>query len=60
MAKTPITKRQKAKLKEHSVHHTPKHMTGMRKAMKKGSTFTEAHIVAKKAKTKQKKKKAKA
>jgi hypothetical protein len=50
MAKTPITKRQKAKLKEHSVHHTPKHMTGMRKAMKKGSTFTEAHIVAKKKK----------
>jgi queuine/archaeosine tRNA-ribosyltransferase len=60
MAKTPITKRQKAKLKEHSVHHTPEHMKGMRKAMKKGSTFTKAHNVAKKAKTKQKKKKAKA
>ena len=60
MKTTPITKRQKNKLKEHSVHHTPEHMKGMRKAMKKGSTFTEAHIVAKKAKTKQKKAKAKA
>jgi len=60
MKTTPITERQKVKLKEHSVHHTPKHMTGMRTAMKKGKTFTEAHIVAKKAKTKTKKKKAKA
>ena len=54
MKTTPITKRQKAKLKEHSVHHTPKHMTGMRNAMKKGSTFTKAHIIAKKKKKKAK------
>lgn len=54
MAKTPITKRQKATLKKHSVHHTPEHMTGMRNAMKKGSTFTKAHIIAKKKKKKAK------
>jgi len=67
MAKTPITKRQQAKLKEHSVHHTPEHMKDMRRAMRSGSTFTESHKIAKKDQTKQtkqtkqkKKKKAKA
>jgi len=50
MVTTPITKRQKTTLKKHSVHHTPKHMTDMHNAMKKGSTFTKAHIIAKKKK----------
>ena len=56
--KTPITKRQKTTLKKHSVHHTPTHMTDMRKAMRSGETFTKAHIAAKKAQTKKKKAKA--
>jgi len=38
-----LTKRQQTALKRHSVHHTAKHMTEMRKAMKEGSTFTTAH-----------------
>jgi len=50
MVTTPITKRQKTTLKKHSVHHTPKHMTDMHNAMKKGSTFTKAHIIAKRKK----------
>jgi len=50
LMKTPITKRQKTTLKKHSVHHTPTHMTDMRNAMKKGSTFTKAHIIAKRKK----------
>ena len=52
MKTTPITKRQQDKLKEHSKHHTPKHMADMRKAMRSGSTFTKAHIIAKKKKAK--------
>ena len=50
MKTTPITKRQEATLKKHSEHHTPKHMADMRKAMRSGSTFTKAHIIAKKKK----------
>tara|TARA_R100001163_G_scaffold64276_1_gene58145 strand:- start:62 stop:223 length:162 start_codon:yes stop_codon:yes gene_type:complete len=38
-----LTERQKSTLKKHSVHHTSKHMTMMRKLMKGGSTFTAAH-----------------
>ena len=38
-----LTERQKNTLKKHSVHHTSKHMTMMRKLMKKGKTFTAAH-----------------
>ena len=37
------TKRQNSALKRHSAHHTKKHMAEMRKLMKKGSTFSEAH-----------------
>jgi len=58
MKTTTITKRQQDKLKEHSKHHTPKHMADMRKAMRSGETFTKAHIAAKKAQTKKKKAKA--
>ena len=34
-----LTKRQKTTLKRHKKHHTAKHMTAMRKAMRKGKTF---------------------
>ena len=38
-----FTKRQELTLKKHSKHHTPKHMAMMKKLMKNGKTFTEAH-----------------
>jgi hypothetical protein len=41
-----LTARQQAALKRHSVHHTAKHMAEMRKSMRAGKTFTEAHRVA--------------
>ena len=41
-----LTKRQKKTMKEHSVHHSEKHMNFMRKLIKEGSTFTEAHTKA--------------
>jgi len=41
--KMSLTQKQKDKLKEHSVHHTPKHMTMMRKLMREGMSFTKAH-----------------
>ena len=37
-----LTKRQKTTLKKHKKHHTAKHMTTMRKAMRKGKSFTQA------------------
>ena len=43
MAQKKLTTRQQNALKQHSVHHTAKHMSEMRKAMKSGSTFTSAH-----------------
>ena len=36
-----LTKRQQATLKKHSVHHTAKHMTEMRKLMRSGKSFTQ-------------------
>tara|TARA_R100001443_G_scaffold99332_2_gene106455 strand:- start:475 stop:627 length:153 start_codon:yes stop_codon:yes gene_type:complete len=41
-----LTQRQTDTLKRHSVHHTQKHMTEMRKLMRKGKTFTESHKIA--------------
>jgi hypothetical protein len=38
-----LTKRQKDTLKKHSFHHTKKHMAEMRKLMRGGKTFTQAH-----------------
>jgi hypothetical protein len=38
-----ITKRQKETLKKHSVHHSKKHMSEMKKAMQLGKTFNQAH-----------------
>ena len=45
-----LTKRQKTTLKKHKKHHTAKHMTTMRKAMRKGKSFTQAHKLAMKKK----------
>ena len=42
----PLTKRQINTLKRHSSHHSAKHMTEMKKHMRKGKTFTEAHKIA--------------
>ena len=39
----PLTMRQKETLKRHSKHHTTKHMTSMKKAMRGGKTFGAAH-----------------
>ena len=44
--KKELTDRQKETLKRHSSHHTAKHMTEMKKHMKKGKTFTQAHKIA--------------
>lgn len=41
--KKSLTKNQEETLKKHSVHHTSKHMSEMRKSMKSGKTFTQAH-----------------
>ena len=43
--KKELTKGQKELMKEHKVHHTPKHMTEMRKLMKKGFCFQQAHDI---------------
>ena len=44
--KKALTKRQEDTLKKHSVHHTKKHMSTMRKLMSEGKTFTESHKMA--------------
>jgi hypothetical protein len=41
--KKSLTKRQTDTLSRHSQHHTAKHMSEMRKQMRSGKTFTEAH-----------------
>ena len=38
-----LTTHQKKKLSEHSVHHTNKHMEFMKRRMRAGDTFTQAH-----------------
>ena len=40
------TDRQKAAMQRHAEHHTKKHMVEMRRLMKVGKTFTEAHKMA--------------
>jgi len=44
---TPLTKKQKDTLKKHSVHHSKKHMDFMKRLMRGGTTFAEAHRRAK-------------
>ena len=41
-----LTKRQKAAMTKHKVHHTAKHMREMTKLMNQGKTFTAAHKLA--------------
>ena len=43
-----LTDKQKTRLKEHSKHHTKKHITEMKKSMRKGISFSKAHMMAKK------------
>mgnify|MGYP003131749741 CR=1 FL=1 len=43
-----ITKRDKKTLKKHSVHHTSKHMSMMRRLMRGGASFSKAHKAAQK------------
>ena len=38
-----LTQRQITALKNHSVHHSPRHMASMRKDMRDGMTFGMAH-----------------
>jgi len=45
---TTLTDKQKKRLREHSKHHTAAHMTRMRKEMRKGVSFSKAHMMAKK------------
>jgi hypothetical protein len=46
--KKTLTARQEAALEKHKVHHTAKHMALMRREMKNGKTFTQAHKMAQK------------
>lgn len=43
-----LTKAQENKLKEHSNHHSKKHINMMKKEMLEGKTFTQAHNKAQK------------
>ena len=43
-----ITKRQQSTLLKHSKHHTKKHMALMRRLMRQGRSFTQAHKTAQK------------
>ena len=38
-----LTALQKSKLKEHSAHHSQKHMEFMKRRMRAGDSFTQAH-----------------
>tara|TARA_R110001583_G_scaffold78145_1_gene212119 strand:+ start:802 stop:975 length:174 start_codon:yes stop_codon:yes gene_type:complete len=41
-----LTKRQQTAMKNHSKHHTAKHIKGMVSAIKSGKTFTQSHKAA--------------
>ncbi len=41
-----LTEAQKKKLEKHSDHHTKKHMDLMKRLMRQGLTFNEAHKIA--------------
>ena len=41
-----LTQRQIDALRRHAPHHTKKHMSEMRKLMKHGKTFGQAHKIA--------------
>ncbi len=44
-----LTEKQKIKLREHSKHHSKKHMALMNQLMKSGKSFAEAHRQAQKS-----------
>ena len=44
--KKNLTERQKVQLKEHSVHHTTKHMNKMKILMREGKSFKQSHAIA--------------
>ena len=46
--KKTLTARQEAALARHKEHHTAKHMSLMRREMKNGKTFSQAHKMAQK------------
>jgi hypothetical protein len=48
MPNKKLTARQEATLAKHKQHHSAKHMSEMRKAMRAGSTFSAAHKQAQK------------
>ena len=43
-----LTKRQQTALKKHSKHHTKKHMQFMYNSMRRGASFSKAHVNAQK------------
>ena len=43
-----LTKKQQQSMKKHSKHHTKKHIQYMTNSIKRGSTFTKAHVNAQK------------
>jgi len=43
-----LTKRQQDTLKRHSKHHTKKHISYMVNSMKRGTSFSKAHVNAQK------------
>ena len=43
-----LTDKQNSTLKKHSVHHSKKHMSMMKKEMRAGKSFTAAHKKAQK------------
>lgn len=44
--KKTLTARQEQTMQRHSRHHTPRHMSEMKKLMLQGKTFTAAHKLA--------------
>jgi|TARA_B110000211_G_C14061159_1_gene545598 hypothetical protein len=48
MKKKELSTAMKKKLKEHSIHHSVKHMNQMKKDIMNGASFTVAHKTAQK------------
>ena len=43
-----LTKRQQESMKRHSVHHSKKHIQYMYNSIRRGSSFSKAHVNAQK------------
>lgn len=48
MKKKELSPAMKKKLKEHSIHHSVKHMNQMKKDIMNGGSFTASHKIAQK------------